>query len=142
MEEIKDHCLTIVTDSLIKCEEKRSKILFENKNKREIKKIIVDGCQITDNTIPKCDNLLIDTTTDIEYFVELKGHDIPHALTQIEVTMSRLSKSLREQDKFCFIISVRCPLSGADIQRKQKEYRAKYNATLIIQNSPHKHPII
>ncbi|BES59778.1 hypothetical protein DCPSUM001_00220 [Dysgonomonas capnocytophagoides] len=141
MEEIKAHCSTTVTDSLIKCEENRSKIIFENTARKEIKKIIVDGCQITDNT-PKCDNLLIDTTTDIEYFVELKGHDIPHALRQIEATMTRLSKSLKKQDKFCFIISVRCPLSGADIQQKQKEYRAKYNATLIIKNSPHKHPII
>lgn len=141
MEEIKSECSVTIKHSLIVCEEKRSKITFENKSQKEIKKVQVDGCQITDQDKSKCDYLLIDTKSSIEHFIELKGHDIIQALRQIEATIPRLSKSSSSQPKYCFVISVRTPLSSPEIQQKQKEFKKKYNATLIIKSSPYNHSL-
>ncbi|PXV61890.1 hypothetical protein CLV62_12445 [Dysgonomonas alginatilytica] len=139
MEELKCECSAIVTHSLIVCEEKRSKITFENKTKKEINKVQVDGCQITDQNNHKCDYLLVDNELSIEYFIELKGHDINHALRQIEATIPRLSQSAQQQTKYCFIISFRTPMASTEIQIKQREFKRKYNATLIIKSSPYNH---
>ncbi len=141
MEELKVECSEIVTHSLIVCEENKSKITFENNTKRKINKIQVDGCQITDTDNIKCDCLLIDIESKVEYFIELKGSNITKALQQIEATIPRLSQSPQKQLKYCFVILVRTPMSSPEIQLRQKEFKKKYNATLIIKNSPHSHPL-
>lgn len=139
MEEIKNHCSEVVNHTEIKCEEKKSKIIFLNPNRHNINKIKVDGCQITDQNKPKCDYLLIHTDTEIEYYVELKGHDVKRGLEQIEATIPRLSKSADKQEKYCFVISVRCPQIDTQIQNLEKALKRKYKARVIIKNSPYRH---
>ncbi|EGK00621.1 MULTISPECIES: hypothetical protein [Dysgonomonas] len=140
MEDIKCECSELISYPLIVLEEQKSKIVFENKNRIEINKITVDGCQITDER-PRCDYLLIKVDENTEYFVELKGHDINRALEQIEATIPRLSKDMRQQKKYCFIISVRTPMSSTQIQNIAKSYKKKYNAELIMKSSPGSHTL-
>lgn len=67
--EIKKECTLSSTDSKIKCEENKRKIIFNNKNRYRVEKIIVDGCQITSGI--RCDFLV--KHEQKEFFVELKG---------------------------------------------------------------------
>lgn len=85
----KEHCKIESTDSKIKFEEKGKSIVFVNSARKPYIKVQVDGCQIVDGE--KCDNLLVDEEVGNEYFVELKGTDVAHALRQLDRSISLLS---------------------------------------------------
>ncbi len=115
--------------------ENRSKLTLENKDEVESRKIHVDGCKIDDENI-RCDYLHI--AKGIEMFIELKGQDIKHAMKQIVRTMELLSINLQKQEKINYIICTKSPLAGPEIQNFKREFKKKYNATLIVRSSPFK----
>ena len=73
----KQACTWEVTDKLLVVKENKCKCVFSNPNQHLLTKIKVDGCQITDGI--RCDYLILDHCHN-EYFVELKGKDLPHAV--------------------------------------------------------------
>ena len=126
---IKKKCVEKLTDSRIKCEENKRKIVFINSNRKTINRIKVDNCQIIDGV--KCDFLV--TYEKIENFIELKGENIKHAFAQIIRTITMLgNKNL--QNRNSYIISSRSPLSSTEIQNQRIKFKRKYNSTLIIKN--------
>lgn len=140
MEEIKCECLETKRCPLV-LKEKRSQIRIESRLDILFDKIKVDGCQITDDR-SRCDYLLIQKDNGKEYFVELKGTNINHAIQQIEATIPRLSKNPKRQNKLCFVIATEVsPKFNTQKQNLQKSFRMKYNAQLIIKSTPYTHTI-
>ena len=127
---IKEECKEQLTDTRIKCEEYKRKIIFINSSRMIVNKIRVDGCQIIDGI--KCDFLV--TYDRTENFIELKGENIKHALDQIIRTISILGNN-NCYNRNSYIISSRSPLSAADIQNHRLQFKRKYKSSLIVKNS-------
>jgi len=126
---IKKECTISTTDSKIKCEEHKRKIIFNNKNRERVKKIIVDNCQITSGV--RCDYLVKHYKN--EYFVELKGEDIKHAFEQLIRSISILGSNDFQLRK-CFVISSRSPLASPQIQNIRLKFNREYKSDLIVKN--------
>ena len=129
--EIPQRCCVINNNKIICLKEHKSKFIFHNPEQKKVNCINVDGCAITEG--PKCDHLLIDANS-VEYFVELKGSDVKHALEQLETSIKKLGGE--STSRYAFIISNKCPLIGTDIQNAKKKFKDKYQTTLIIKNTP------
>lgn len=126
-------CRVTSKNKLFTFEEQRSKLTLQNKDEVESTKIHVDGCEIT--TGIRCDYLHL--AKNIEMYIELKGQDINHAMEQIKSTITALSDNAKTQEKRCYIICTRVPLTSATIQIFKLKFKRDYNAELIIQSSPH-----
>lgn len=133
--QVKPHCQTKTKDPLIPLREPRtrSQLVISNPNRNEVTVIKVDGCEIADNSTPRCD-FAIDVHTDLEIYVELKGSDIKHAIEQIESTISIISSSPQLARKLCIVVSTRVPRQGTNIQALQRRFMLRYRATLRIKN--------
>lgn len=86
-------------------EENRKKYELLNPNSDRIANFHIDGGMIPSPNITKCDNLLIDTDSDVAIFIELKGTDLKHALKQIEVMIDKLSNDLMNYRIFARIVT-------------------------------------
>ena len=103
-----------------------------NAARRTCLKVRVDDCVIRSGV--RCDWLVIRTDGQHEYFVELKGSDVKHAIEQLEASMKQLSTDPQKQAKTCAVVSSRCPLTGSDITLAQIKFKKLYGAHLIIRN--------
>ncbi|MFV0582806.1 MAG: hypothetical protein ACK5N4_12260 [Parabacteroides gordonii] len=130
MNKFKPNCTTKVTDRILVLEENKCKCVFSNPENNNLTKIIVDGCQITEGV--KCDFLVLDHNNN-EYFIELKGKDIPHALEQLEATIKQLSGTNNIQ-KTAIIVTSRYPSNDTTMQRAKVMFRKKYKVDLISKN--------
>jgi|GEM_PF-353223 len=120
----------------------RQKLTIKNDQRFKFKKIIVDGCVITEQNSPgekKCDFLLSipDHPNCNEYYIELKGSDIKHAVEQIYSTIQKLSSVKSMQMKKGYIICNKSPMSSTHIQKIQKQAREQFNLVLVVRCSPH-----
>ena len=68
-----------------------------------------------------------------EYFVELKGKDIPHALEQLESTIKQLS-STNNILKTAIIVTSRYPSNDTTMQRAKAFFKKKYKVDLLSKN--------
>ena len=107
------NCRKISSQKLFVYQEMRSKLILENVDSIESTSITVDGCEINDDTI-RCDFMHI--AKGIEFYIELKGQDLEHALEQIKSTIFRLSTNVKKGNKISYIICTRSPMSSAEIQ--------------------------
>lgn len=134
---MKEECTIINKNKLVVFQENKSKLIIENKDEVEGSKIIVDGCEITQGL--RCDFMYL--IKDTEFYIELKGQDLEHAIIQIKSTISKLSENPKKTKKKSFIICTRSPLSSASIQNLQVKFRKHYNSELIIKSTPYKFKI-
>jgi len=125
-------CETLVNFPIIVLSEKRSRFVMMNPRQSIFRKILVDGCAITDG--PRCDYLVIGPD-DAEYFVELKGCDIRHAIQQLETSIQNLGSKIVIIKRFSYIISTRCPLQTPKIQELQIHFKRVLKSTLLIKNN-------
>ena len=58
MRNVVEVCIQPTTDLKIKFEENKRKIIFLNPDRREYKRVQVDGCAIDDKETMRCDKLL------------------------------------------------------------------------------------
>lgn len=125
-------------DSNIKFEEQKSKIVFVNKSKKSCLKVDVDGGVVPSvEQSLRCDKLLVEKSTPLFCFVELKGGDIVHAIKQLEVSLvdSRLNP-VCDQQKLAFVVGKNhYPASSPLIQKGMKRI-SSLNAKLIVANTP------
>lgn len=130
---------------MTKCrtESKQKKFVFkENKSKLTLvnidevlsESIKVDGCEINDNSL-RCDYLLI--AKGLEFYIELKGQNISHAIKQIQSTILKLSKNRSLKNKISFVICSRVPLTTTKVQNLQYKMMNNYNCKLYLKSSPH-----
>lgn len=131
MREFKQACVREVSDRRLVLEENKRKCLFLNPNRRPLVKVVVDGCEIVDGA--KCDYLVIDHCGN-EYFVELKGKDLPHAVEQLERSVKQLSDVRNKGKKYAIVVASRYPANDTSMQRAKVAFRKKYNVELISKN--------
>jgi hypothetical protein len=127
-------CEKYRTDTKIVFQESKSKMTFLNLNQDKILTVKVDGCAICDNETLRCDYALV-PFAEIEIYVELKGHDIHHAVKQIESTIRLLSDDPKKIRKLCFVVSTRVPKQTTTIQQLQSQFKKKFNANFRIKNN-------
>jgi len=110
-------CECELIDKRIVLSENKSKVTFLNINNKRIKKIIIDGCVITSGI--RCDYLLVDNNRYL--FIELKGSDVYHAISQIHQTIRTLK--IKSSEKEGLVVTHRCPISSTEIQVLKKKMR-------------------
>lgn len=122
MIEIPSVCVARTTDSNIVFRENKARICFLNSNRKPYDRITVDGCVIREGN--KCDFLLASCEFGDQYFVELKGENLEHAIIQLESTFTRLLDSREGVMRKAFVVSSN---SGMRISpyRQQLEKRFK-----------------
>ena len=98
-----EECIEAQYHSEIKCEEKQSKFILLNPERKKIDKIVVDGCIYKKGGSElRCDYAL--NYADITIFVELKGKDIKRAIDQILATDNATKFKINSR-KFAVIIT-------------------------------------
>ena len=118
MKNVPECCITDTNDSIVKFEEKRSTIRFRNPQKRLYKRVQVDGCALSEGA--KCDNMLCSHDEREEWYIELKGSDVPHAIEQIKSTIQKLGEY--NDNRHSLIVCTRVmPQITTKIQRAKKE---------------------
>lgn len=129
------NCRNISSQTLFVYQEMRSKLTLENVDNVKSTSIKIDGCEINDDSI-RCDFMHL--AKDIEFYIELKGQDLEHALDQIKSTILRMSSNAKKANKISYIICTRSPMSSSEIQNHKLEFRKKFNSKLEIKSSPFK----
>ena len=122
-------CIEETTDSHIKFEENKRKIIFLNPDRRCYLRVQVDGCAITDGI--KCDKMLLSDDEHDERYVELKGIDVMHAIDQLETTIIRLGEFDENRHSYVICTNV-APAYTTEIQRKQVYFKRRYKSELIV----------
>ena len=114
------------------CEEKGKK--FTLNNAADFIKVQIDGGVFpnSDKTT-RCDYLFYiekELKRQIEIFVELKGVDVTKAIKQLESSLQMFATS---KTKYAFAIPTNVsPAITATIQKKEREFREKWNTVLKV----------
>lgn len=131
MRDVASVCVEPTTDSRIKFEENKRKIIFLNPKRMDYKKVQVDECAITDKVTMRCDNLLVSADEHEERYVELKGTEVLHAIDQLEATILRLGEF--DDNRHAYVISTNvAPAYTTKIQQKALLFKKKYNSELLV----------
>jgi hypothetical protein len=110
-----EDCVETVRDSKPKVEESGRKAVFLNPERASIKKVKVDGCLITSDSLRA--DYIVSKPGVIDVIVELKGKDIYHARDQILATMPVWRAHPSFSTKLAgLIICTRSPLSASELQ--------------------------
>lgn len=125
-------CEVTTTQSAIVLEENKRRLVINNPRKKRVRKVQVDGCAIIEGK--RCDHLIIGPDNS-EYFVELKGCDIDHAINQLEASIYKLGTKIRSGKRLSIIISSRCPLTTPKIQKLKLHFRKNLMSELILKNT-------
>lgn len=122
-------CVKDCADAYIVFEQNRRRVCFYNPNRQICKCVQVDGCAITEGI--RCDNMLTSHDERCEYFVELKGTDVKHAIEQLRVSIQTLGEFT--DDRSAYVVSTNvAPALTTTIQRAKRDFRTKLQAELII----------
>lgn len=134
-------------DSIVIFREKRSRIEFGNPTRKTCYKVDVDGGLIKGTDARKCDYLLIVAKggfadidkREAEHFIELKGVDVIHGISQLEATIPVLWVSKGNLDKdhriaYCVCAKV-SPQINTQIQKHMLKFKTKYNTTLKVREN-------
>lgn len=106
-----------------------------NEGRKAFTVVRVDGCAITD--VERCDYLVL--VENEELFVELKGCDVPKAISQLTSSHERLHNS--DYSTHWFVVSSRSPLSSTQIQAQSIRIRKRFGAILLVKNHSIEHRI-
>ena len=133
MRNVPSVCITETNQSVIKFEEKKSVVKFNNPKRLTYKMVAVDGCALTEGV--KCDNLLCSADEQEERYVELKGQNIKHAIEQLAMTIVKLGEFNSRRYAYVSCTKV-APLIRTDIQAALLRFKKDFNATLLVKTSP------
>ncbi|TXI92157.1 MAG: hypothetical protein E6Q33_07740 [Neisseriales bacterium] len=126
------NCIQSINHSQIKCEEKQSKFILLNPQRKMVDYITVDSCIYPCGHHGLCCDyaLNFDNRT---LFLELKGSDIAHAIKQILAT-EQDAKFTINTNKTAIIITSKTPKNDLSLQN-QKVKLKKRHINLIQRNS-------
>ena len=111
------------------CGNNKCEMRFLNPNQREVSRVRVDGCKITEGK--KCDFMLLTDTE--ENYIEIKGKSILYACEQIEETIKQLSLNIKDHPKNSFVVSTGTPRVTGKLQIMKKKFKKSYSSSLKIQ---------
>ena len=132
--ECKEFCDTRKT-IVVKDSGNKQEYRVTNDNGKEICKIKVDGCLIKEGE--RCDYLILSCEDKSAFFVELKGHDLQKALSQIDSSINQLMTEIKEFKIYARIVLNRNPTpdinSSIEIKLKKrlKQQNGKDSGDLI-----------
>lgn len=126
-------CIQPINHSQIKCEEKQSKFILLNLERKLVDYITVDGCIYPRGHHGACCDYALNFE-DNTVFVELKGSDIAHAIKQVLAT-NQDAKFTINLNKIAIVVSSKTPKDDSSIQ-KQKLILKRHGIKLIQGNSP------
>ena len=126
-------CIQSVNHSQIKCEEKQSKFILLNPERKPVDYITVDGCIYPRGHRDLCCDFALNFE-DKTIFVELKGSDITHAIKQVLATKQD-AKFPINPNKTAVIVTSKMPKDDQSL-RLQKIALKKQKITLLSGNSP------
>ncbi|MBC6442335.1 MAG: hypothetical protein GDA53_04265 [Rhodobacteraceae bacterium] len=121
-----NECVSKTEDPRIVFTENRQKATFLNPNRREIRKVKVDGCAITSGR--RCDYMLSDQRN---WYIELKGKEIEYALKQICESILHLNQKFGNLQPVAVIVADHVP-ANAGFQKAWG--RAKKDGALNLLN--------
>jgi hypothetical protein len=124
-------CERLTHDPLIVVQEHHSRFVLKNPNRFEFKSVLIDGCVI--KVGQRCDYLIVGPT-GIEYFIELKGSDVEHAVNQLRTTILQIGSKAKGIERYSFIVINRCPRITPKVQLLMKRFKKDLNSPL--HNSP------
>ncbi|RTL01995.1 MAG: hypothetical protein EKK57_03090 [Proteobacteria bacterium] len=127
------NCIQSVTHSQIKCEEKQSKFILLNPERKLVDYITIDGCMYPRGHHELCCDYALNFD-DTTVFVELKGSDIAHAIKQVLATKQDAKFSINT-NKSAVIVTSKMPKDDSSL-RQQKINLKKQNIKLMAGNSP------
>lgn len=126
-------CIQSVNHSQIKCEEKQSKFILLNPDRKSVDYIMVDGCIYPRGHHELCCDYALNFE-NITVFIELKGSDIAHAIKQVLATKQDARFQINT-NKFAVIVTSKMPKDDSSI-KQQKINLKKQNIKLMAGNSP------
>ncbi|EHH1258022.1 hypothetical protein J7H92_001812 [Vibrio parahaemolyticus] len=130
-------CTTTDNSSTIKVSEKKSSFSVENKDRKDIKKLAVDGCLITDNR-ERCDWIIYQEAPQKKaFYVELKGCDVQKGISQLSATLKTTQSEFAEYKKECFLISTRVPGHSPALDKKKKQFHRETGHVVKVTNQRH-----
>ena len=133
MKNVPSICVTETNQSVIKFEEKKSVIKFNNPQRLTYKRVAVDGCALKEGA--KCDNMLCSADEQEERYVELKGQDIKHAIEQLATTIVKLGEN--NSHRYAYVACTKvAPQIRTDIQAAQLRFKRLFNSCLVVKTSP------
>ena len=127
-----DHMGKLTDAPRIVFADRRNRIEFENDLRRTVRRIDLDDEVLPSDFGLRCDGLLVGEA-DLdwhEHYIELKGSDIGKAVSQLENTLTRLSRDPVRQRKSCHVICSRVPRAGTDVQIAKTRFLRQYAASL------------
>ncbi len=117
--------------------ENRRSFIIDNRSSRSVNKVTVDSCYMT--TGRRCDYLfeilaacVNDSAPDEVFYIELKGSDIRHAVSQLEATLRHCRALHTAAAKECYIVASRYPKSGPSVQTIKKKFKDANDVQLFI----------
>ena len=133
----KNNCVNVRNGKCIPLKDKNCKSQFriENKNEIDVRVITIDGCQILEGR--RCDYLVDIPSLKKAFFVELKGSDFEHGISQLEETLKKYSKVFKEHDVICYVICSQFPRAATKKQIFQKRFKKAYERPLRIERTPY-----
>ncbi len=140
--EIEDQYIEEVKHKVIVCEENGKQARFLNGNQCTIQRIHVDGCVIPKGEIA-CDYLVRHIAEEpyAEYFVELKGTDVKHAIEQLEASIKQLGEK-QASIRYAIVVSSKvAPATGTDVQIGQKRLLKRFGFNLLVRSRQYEHDL-
>lgn len=116
-----NQCAIFSEEKILVVQENRCEYRVHNLNKKQLCKVTIDGCYITEGI--KCDYLVINCNDNNAYFVELKGSDIFHGIEQLEATISRMRANIANCQIYSRIVLTK--VSVPNIENNPKILRHK-----------------
>ncbi len=127
------NCIQSVNHRQIKCEEKQSKFILLNPERKPVDYITVDGCIYPRGHHDLCCDFALNFE-DKTVFIELKGSDITHAIKQVLAT-KQAAKFPINPNKMAVIVTSKRPKDDQSL-RVQKIALKKQKIILLQGNSP------
>lgn len=133
-------CIEETNDPIKTPSEKGKTLIIDNPNRKKIKIIQVDDCVITIGE--KCDILVEVDEKNLAIFVEFKGGDIRHAISQLETTIKAFKSRVSNKNKIALVISGKTyPSVKTYIQKAKLTFKKKLNTKLSTCNNSYKYQV-
>ncbi len=141
---IPEECVETSRNAKIVCAEKRCKITFVNRTRREVIKYRIDGCRplralLKGPPCKLCDYLVVVLSPGEEHYVELKGKHVQDALDQLASTLRQLRSSSPKSSVYCWIIATESPRESSKFQVLRRKFEREFSARVKIRTSQYEH---
>lgn len=130
-----EKCTVATKDQLIVLKENRSRFEIQNKEKKNIQKIQVDGCLI-DDAQEKCDWIVSvnHEGTKKALYIELKGCQLDKAISQLQATLKTTEQRFGNHSRECYAVTTRVPKHGASVRKLAIDFFNKTKSSLTVKN--------